>query len=891
MPNVERRRSRPHETRTSPPTARRCRRVRRGTVALVASASLALCAGQALGTLGAPPAGSSTPAGGALGVSIASYAGDSVSATTTEAAQAGSDVTYQVTVANSASQGQTNVLVAVTLPSTFTFDATTVTTSGGTTSDAGGVLTWSIPSLAPASSDNLTYTETTDAPPAFEQSTTSASATSEQSTSASTAAASVDVVPAADLALSVTDGVGSVAPGDTPIETITLSDNGPSDADSVTVSDEFNADVASLGQESSSADALFSDLGDGEFQWTNVNVSAGSSVTFDLAVSVPSALAAGSAFVNQASVATNPGENDTNPVAYATDSDVVTGSSLVGALDIGIASYDGGSVGTTTSESALAGTDVTYQVTVSNTGAIAQTAVVAPVSMPSAFTLDSSVIASVGTTSLGGGVVTWSIPSLAAGASDNLTYTETTDAPTAMESDTTTASATSDQSPLGETESASVNVVPASDLSVAVSDSMGSVYAGASNTYTITLTNNGPSAATNATVSDSFSDGFSAFVAVSTLSGTSFSSLGGNAYAWTGINLPSGASATFELMGALPTTLVSGAFTDLATASVPPGQADTGGTTTAVDADVVIAAPQAITFAPPALGIVGQSAALSASGGESGNPVTFSVDPGSDPGVCSASGPNGATLQYDAAGSCVIDANQAGNASYAAAPTVTVTIPVDQMPAFTADSPPSAATVGDDYGYVFAASGVPGPTFALASGAPAWLSIDAVSGAVSGTPPAGTTSFTYSVVASNSVGGATAGPFSVAVTSPPPPPPPSRDADISAALACPSSIPVGSIGTCALTVRNGGPAAAHFVTAELALPFGFERVRAMRGFWKGNFSMWFLGTLDAGSAATVSVRFVAFGSRHDTVVGFALSETPDGDYANNLATATVDVTR
>ena len=32
------------------------------------------------------------------------------------------------------------------------------------------------------------------------------------------------------------------------------------------------------------------------------------------------------------------------------------------------------------------------------------------------------------------------------------------------------------------------------------------------------------------------------------------------------------------------------------------------------------------------------------------------------------------------------------------------------------------------------------------------------------------------------------------------------------------------------------------------------------------------------------------GSRAVTVMGFALSETPDADYANNLATATIDVT-
>src|ERR1700733_7177853 len=166
MPNVDRHRpAGPHDGGRSQHIARR-HRVRRGTVALVASAFLALCAGQALGSLGAPPAGSSTPAGGALGVGVASYAGDSVG-TTTQAAQAGSDVTYQVTVANSAAQGQTNVSVLVTLPTTFTFDATTVTTSAGTASDAAGVLTWSIPSLGSGSSDSLTYTETTDAPLTF----------------------------------------------------------------------------------------------------------------------------------------------------------------------------------------------------------------------------------------------------------------------------------------------------------------------------------------------------------------------------------------------------------------------------------------------------------------------------------------------------------------------------------------------------------------------------------------------------------------------------------------------------------------------------------------------------------------------------------------------------
>ncbi len=86
---------------------------------------------------------------------------------------------------------------------------------------------------------------------------------------------------------------------------------------------------------------------------------------------------------------------------------------------------------------------------------------------------------------------------------------------------------------------------------------------------------------------------------------------------------------------------------------------------------------QSISFTASASGTAGNSAALSASGGGSGNPVVFSVDPASGPGVCTVSG---TTVTYTAAGSCVIDANQAGNGTYAAASQVQRTITVTAPP-------------------------------------------------------------------------------------------------------------------------------------------------------------------------------------------------------------------
>jgi predicted secreted protein len=84
---------------------------------------------------------------------------------------------------------------------------------------------------------------------------------------------------------------------------------------------------------------------------------------------------------------------------------------------------------------------------------------------------------------------------------------------------------------------------------------------------------------------------------------------------------------------------------------------------------VVIGLAQAITFTsqPSDDEEVGDTYAVTATGGDSGNPVTFSIDSSSTPGACASSGTNGATVTFNAAGTCIIDANQAGDAQYLAA--------------------------------------------------------------------------------------------------------------------------------------------------------------------------------------------------------------------------------
>ena len=124
---------------------------------------------------------------------------------------------------------------------------------------------------------------------------------------------------------------------------------------------------------------------------------------------------------------------------------------------------------------------------------------------------------------------------------------------------------------------------------------------------------------------------------------------------------------------------------------------------------------QSITFTstPPNPAAVAGTYTVTATGGASGNPVTFSIDPSAN-GSCSISG---ATVSFVAVGTCVIDANQAGNASYQAATQVQQSFDVDpgsQTITFTS-TPPNPAVIGGTY-TVTATGG--------ASGNPVTFSID-----------------------------------------------------------------------------------------------------------------------------------------------------------------------
>jgi serine/threonine-protein kinase len=176
------------------------------------------------------------------------------------------------------------------------------------------------------------------------------------------------------------------------------------------------------------------------------------------------------------------------------------------------------------------------------------------------------------------------------------------------------------------------------------------------------------------------------------------STAGGTTVTITGTGLAGAAVARF---GSAAATITADSATQI-TVTAPPGTGTVAITVTtpagtskitAADRYTYTTQPkpiQSISFTAPASGTAGGSAGLSATGGGSGNPIVFSVDASSGPQVCTVSG---TTMTYTAAGNCVIDANQAGNRKYAAAPQVQRTITVNGISQSISFTAPASGTV------------------------------------------------------------------------------------------------------------------------------------------------------------------------------------------------------
>jgi uncharacterized repeat protein (TIGR01451 family) len=146
-----------------------------------------------------------------------------------------------------------------------------------------------------------------------------------------------------------------------------------------------------------------------------------------------------------------------------------------------------------------------------------------------------------------------------------------------------------DPTPANNTATDTDTLTPQSDLAITKTDGRTTVVPGSNNTYTIVVSNVGPSQATGVSVTDIFPSTFSnvTYVAVATGGASGFTASGSGNINNTNIVMPVGSTITYTVTGRLSASL-TGSLTNTATVSTQVGLADpTPGNNSATDTDTL----------------------------------------------------------------------------------------------------------------------------------------------------------------------------------------------------------------------------------------------------------------------------------------------------------------
>jgi large repetitive protein len=434
---------------------------------------------------------------------------------------AGGNLTYTIDITNNGPSDATGVSISDPIPAGTSF----VSASNGG-SLAAGTVTWTIGALASGTSASGTLVVTVSPLQTADLSNTATvTATTADPTPGNNSDTETTVVGvSADLSITKSDSPDPVIAGNNLTYTIDITNNGPSDATGVSISDPIPAGTSFVSASNGGS------LAAGTVTWAIGNLASGASRTRTLFVTVnPSRTAdlSNTATVSGDQSDPTPGNND------ATETTTVNTSA-----DLSITKSD-------SPDPVAAGNDVTYTLGITNNGPSDATGVSISDPIPAGTTF----VSASGGGTLAAGTVTWAIGNLASGASASRTLIVSVDPSQSADlSNTATASANqTDPTPANNaaTETTAVTQTgTTADLSITKSDSPDPAVAGATLTYTIVATNNGPDDATGVTVTDVLPAGLD-FVSA-TSAGADCQESGGMVSCDVG-NLASGASVTMKI--------------------------------------------------------------------------------------------------------------------------------------------------------------------------------------------------------------------------------------------------------------------------------------------------------------------------------------------------------
>ncbi len=389
-------------------------------------------------------------------------------------------IEYTLTVSNSGPSDVTNVLVTDTLPTGVSFDSAS---AGGT--PAAGIISWAaIPTLAVGADTVVTVWVTITQAATLRNAAAVTSDVGDPVPANNTDTAVTISAASADLSMvktAVDDG--SPVVGEQVTYTLTVTNSGPNAAEGVDITDNLPTDVSFV---SASDGGTETAPGSGVVTWPTIaSIPVSGSVAYTVLVTID----AEGTLTNTGSVT-------------STTSDPDAGNNTGTAQTIPGASADL-SMAKTGDATATAGLQATYTVTVTNNGPSDANDVVVTDVLPPGTTFSSASDGGAETV-LGSGIVTWpAIPTLANLANRAFTVTVDVDPGTlGVVPDTAWVNAaTSDPTTGNDTTTFNTTVSASADVSVSKT-LPGPITAGGQATYTITVTNNGPSDATAVVVAD-----------------------------------------------------------------------------------------------------------------------------------------------------------------------------------------------------------------------------------------------------------------------------------------------------------------------------------------------------------------------------------------------------
>jgi large repetitive protein len=521
-----------------------------------------------------------------------------VSKTAPATAVAGSNFTYSIDIGNLGPNDAASATLTDVLPADATFVSYTQTTGPTFTCStpsvgSSGTVSCSVASLTAGTTAHFDIVVNVSAQAAGQTLINTASVSSEtpddnNENNTSTTGTNVAGGNSADVSILKT-GPNS-QPADTDITyTITVTNFGQGDATNVSWTDTL---PNSIPPSSPLTFVSFTQNSGPAFNCGNPGATTtctiatfpnGSTATFTLVAHIPSGVSSGHTYSNGANLTS---DNDPNP-----DNDTSSTTVTVSSVDVGVMKSG-------PSTAVAGGPAYDYIVTLSNAGPDPADDASFSDSLPSGLTFV-SVVQNTGPVAScsGGQLVACTISLLPNGNSAQFTITvqpqTTIPNGTVLSNTATSSTSSSDSNPNNNSSTVMTTVTNTADLSIFKSGPASAV-AGNNITYTITLTNNGPSPAVNAAWTDTLPAG-TTFVSELQTTGPTFTCTTGATISCSIATLASGASASFSVTaaigGSVPNGTVLSNTATSSTSSVDPSSnnnSSTVMTTVSASADVSI---------------------------------------------------------------------------------------------------------------------------------------------------------------------------------------------------------------------------------------------------------------------------------------------------------------